>query len=43
MAAMAPSTLNSMTTRDRLLAWDHQVVIKHGLRSLTVREVAAAG
>jgi AcrR family transcriptional regulator len=41
MGAMAASTLNSMTTRDRLLASGHQVVIKHGLRGLTVREVAA--
>jgi AcrR family transcriptional regulator len=38
---MAASTQNSVTTRDRLLASGHQVVVKHGLRGLTVREVAA--
>jgi len=38
---MRASTLNSVTTRDRLLASGHKTVIKHGLRSLTVREVAA--
>jgi AcrR family transcriptional regulator len=38
---MPASTLNSVTTRDRLLASGHRVVIKHGLRSLTVRAVAA--
>src|SRR5580658_4405594 len=41
MAAMPTSTLNSATTRDRLLASGHRAVIKHGLRGLTVREVAA--
>ena len=38
---MPASTLNMATTRDRLLASGHRVLIKHGLRSLTVREVAA--
>jgi AcrR family transcriptional regulator len=38
---MAASTLNSVTTRDRLLASGRRVVIKHGIRSLTVRQVAA--
>jgi AcrR family transcriptional regulator len=38
---MPVSTLNTATTRDRLLASGHRVVIKRGLRSLTVREVAA--
>lgn len=41
MAPMPTSTLNSTTTRDRLLASGHRAVIKHGLRGLTVREVAA--
>jgi AcrR family transcriptional regulator len=36
---MPASTLNSVTTRDRLLASGHQAVVKHGLHSLTVREV----
>ncbi len=30
-----------MATRDRLLESGHRAVVKHGLRSLTVREVAA--
>src|SRR2546423_8589115 len=34
-------TLNSKTTRERLLASGHRAVIKRGLRALTVREVAA--
>jgi AcrR family transcriptional regulator len=38
---MPVSTLNSVKTRDRLLASGHRAVIKHGLRSLTVRGVAA--
>lgn len=38
---MPASTLNSVTTRDRLLASGHRAVVKHGLRSLTVRKVAA--
>jgi AcrR family transcriptional regulator len=37
---MPASTPNSVTTRDRLLAAGHRAVIKHGIRSLTVREVA---
>jgi len=41
MTAMPASTLNTVTTRDRLLASGRRVVIKHGIRSLTVREVAA--
>ncbi|HLZ99600.1 MAG TPA: TetR/AcrR family transcriptional regulator [Steroidobacteraceae bacterium] len=38
---MPASTLNSATTRERLLASGHRAVLKHGLRGLTVREVAA--
>jgi AcrR family transcriptional regulator len=38
---MPASTPNSVTTRDRLLASGQRAVIKHGIRSLTVREVAA--
>src|SRR5260370_450724 len=38
---MPASTLNSVTTRERLLASGHRAVVKRGLRSLTVREVAA--
>src|SRR5438105_5035138 len=38
---MAASTLNSATTRERLLASGHRAVIKRSLRSLTIREVAA--
>src|SRR5260370_11810181 len=38
---MPASILKGVTTRDRLLASGHRVVIKHGIRSLTVREVAA--
>ena len=38
---MPASTLNSATTRDRLLASGHRAVIKHGLRNLTIREIAA--
>ena len=38
---MPASTLNTVTTRDRLLAAGHRVILKHGIRSLTVREVAA--
>jgi AcrR family transcriptional regulator len=38
---MPASTPNSVTTRDRLLASGRRAVIKHGIRSLTVREVAA--
>jgi AcrR family transcriptional regulator len=41
MAPMRAPTVNSVTTRDRLLASGHRVVTKHGIRSLTVREVAA--
>ena len=38
---MPASTLHSVTTRDRLLASGHRAAVKHGLRGLTVREVAA--
>jgi AcrR family transcriptional regulator len=38
---MPASTLHSIATRDRLLQSGHRAVVKHGLRSLTVREVAA--
>src|SRR5260221_8785671 len=41
MTPMPAPTVNSVTTRDRLLASGHRVVTKHGIRSLTVREVAA--
>jgi AcrR family transcriptional regulator len=41
MTPMRAPTVNSVTTRDRLLASGHRVVTKHGIRSLTVREVAA--
>src|SRR5260221_1786320 len=41
MAPMPAPTVNSVPTRHRLLASGHRAVIKHGIRSLTVRQVAA--
>lgn len=38
---MPAPTQNSMATRDRLLESGHRAAVRHGLRSLTVREVAA--
>jgi AcrR family transcriptional regulator len=41
MTAMPKSPLNKLPTRDRLLASGHRAVIKHGFRTMTIREVAA--
>ena len=37
---MTTSTASRVATRDRLLEAGHRVVLSHGLRALTVREVA---